>query len=116
MDWLAAIFKTVSALTPGPVGPWVLRKYFNHNYKSIGVMTTLQIDPANTRASLDLDLKGEIQPLHITINRYDLTREGNQTFIEIKDFNTSREWITFLAGEFLKGRKFPVPEIARAVL
>src|SRR5215469_5602949 len=109
MDWLSAIFKTISALSPGQAGPWALRKYFNHKYQSLGVMTSLQIDSKNKTASLDLDLKGETQPLHITIKRYELTREGGRTFVEIKELETSREWMTLLARQFVKGKKFAVP-------
>lgn len=116
MDWLATILKTVGPAVPASMSAWALRKYFNHNFKSFGVMTNLQIDSANKRASLDLDLKGETQPLRVTINRYELTSEGGQTFIEFKEVDTSREWINYLAGQFLKGRKFAVPEIAQAIL
>ena len=116
MDWLAGILKLTNALAPGAVGPWVLRKYFNHKYQSLGVMTSLQIDSTNKTASLDIDLKGETQPLHIIINRYQLTREGGQTFVEIKELDTSREWITFLARQLVKDKKFAVPEMAHSVL
>lgn len=116
MNLLNTILKAIGPLVPDPVKGWGLREYFNHNYKSLGTMTTLQIDSTNKRASLDLELKGETQPLHVTINRYELTSAGDKTFIEIKEINTSREWINMLAGDFLKGKKFELPEIAKAVL
>ena len=79
-------------------------------------MTTLQIDSANKKATLDLELKGETQPLRVTIDRYELTTQEDKTFLEIKELATSREWINVLVGEFLKGKKFEVPEVVKAVL
>ena len=116
MSFLTAILKAIGPMVPDPVVGWGLREYFNRNYKSLGTMTNLQIDSTNKRATLDLELKGETQPLRVTINCYELTSVGDKSFIEIKELNTSREWINSLAGGFLKGRKFEVPEIARAVL
>ncbi|HZQ45838.1 MAG TPA: hypothetical protein VFC07_02405 [Verrucomicrobiae bacterium] len=116
MNLLTTILKAIGPLVPDSVTGWGLREYFNHNYKLLGTMTTLQIDSTNKRATLDLELKGETQPLRVNINRYELTSAGDKTFIEIKEVNTSREWINVLAGGFLKGRKFEVPEIAKAVL
>jgi hypothetical protein len=116
MSLLTTIFKTIGPFAPVPVVNWGLREYFNYNFKSLGIMTTLQIDSTNKRASLDLDLKGETQPLHVTINRYEVTSSGEKTFIEIKGFNTSREWINSVADGFLKGRKFEVPEILKTIL
>lgn len=116
MDWLSGIFKTINAFSSGPIGPWVLRKYLNHKYQSFGVMTSLQIDSAKKTASLELDLKGETQPLRITISRYQVTREGGRSFIEIKELNTSREWVTSLARQLVKDKKFAVPEFADSVL
>ena len=98
MSLLTTILKAISPFVPDPVVGWGLREYFNYNYKSLGTMTTLQIDSTNKRASLDLELKGETQPLHITINHYELTSAGDKTFIEIKEITTSREWINSLAG------------------
>jgi hypothetical protein len=50
------------------------------------------------------------------VDRYELTTVGDKTFVEIKEFHTSREWINLLAREFLKGKKFEVPEAAKALL
>jgi hypothetical protein len=116
MGFLTSIFETVRPLLPDSAVAWGAREYFNHRYQSLGQMTTLQIDSANKKASFDLELKGESQPLHITINRYELTTTGDKTLIEIKEFHTSREWINVVAGNFLKGKKFEVPEVVKALL
>ncbi|MDB6112491.1 MAG: hypothetical protein JWR69_4241 [Pedosphaera sp.] len=116
MSFLTSILETVLPLLPDSAVAWGAREYFNVRYQSLGHMTTLQIDSANKKASLDLDLKGETQPLHITINRYELSTAGDKTLIEIKEFTTSREWINQVAAGFLKGKKFEVPEVVKALL
>ena len=116
MSLLNTLLKVVGPLIPDSLAGRGAREYFNHHYQSFGVMTTLHIDSTNKRASLDLELKGEAQPLQVTIGCYELSSMGGKTFIEIKEFNTSREWINFLARDFLKGKKFEVPELLGAVL
>jgi hypothetical protein len=111
-----SIVKAIGPLLPDPAREWAARQYFNHQYSNFGVMTTLQIDSANKKATLDLELKGETQPLWVTIDRYELTTVGEKTFLEIKELTTSREWINVLAKEFFEDRKFEVPEAVKAVL
>jgi hypothetical protein len=113
---ITSIVKVAGPLLPGSAREWAARQYFNHKYPYFGAMTTLQIDSANKKATLDLELKGETQPLHVTIDRYELTTIGEKTFLEIKELTTSREWINVLAGKFLKGKKIEAPEMLNAVL
>ncbi len=116
MSLLTAIFKTLVPLVPASLVHRGAREFFNHRFPSLGTMTTLQIDSARQRVTLDLELKGETQPLHIVIDRYELTTVDEKTFIELKEVTTSREWMNVLAKEFLKGKKFEVPEAVRSVL
>jgi hypothetical protein len=116
MSLFTSILKTIRPLLPDSTVEWGAREYFNHRYAPFGIMTTLQIDSTAKKASMDLELKGESQPLRVTINRYELSTVGDKTLIEIKELQTSREWINLLAEQFLKGKKFEVPEIVKAVL
>jgi hypothetical protein len=116
MSLFTSILKAVRPLVPDAAVQWGAREYFNHRYNSLGTMTTLQIDSTNKKASFDLELKGETQPVRITINQYELTTVGDKTLIEVREVNTSREWLTVLARQFLLGKKFEVPEVVRAVL
>ncbi len=116
MFFLNTIMKAVGPLIPDSVRGWGAREYLNHHYRSLGAMTTLLLDSTNKKASLDLELKGETQPLQVTVGRYELSSMGGKTFIEIKELSTSREWINFLARDFLKDKKFEIPELLGAVL
>ena len=116
MSLLTSVIDTLRPLLPDSAAVWAVRRYFNHRYEPIGQMTTLQIDAAKKSATFEFELKGETQPLRVSINRYEVTTAGDKTILEIKEFETSREWINYVAREFLRGRKFEVPEVARAVL
>jgi hypothetical protein len=116
MGLLTSVIESLRPLLPDSAAAWAARKYINHRCESIGQMTTLQIDAAKKTAVFEFDLKGETQPLRVSIERYELTSAGDKTFVEIKDFHTSREWINYIARGLLNGRKFEVPEVAKAVL
>jgi hypothetical protein len=116
MSLLTSVLKTVGPLIPDAATAWGARHFINHHYKSLGHMTSLQIDSANHRAVLELELKGETQPIQVTISRYELSSTDGKTFIEIKEFRTSREWMNVVGGQFLNGRKFEVPELLKALL
>jgi hypothetical protein len=116
MSLLAAIIKTVRPMVPHALVNRLEREYFNHRWHSFGTMTSLQIDPTSRRATFDLELKGETQPLRVTIGRYELTDENGKTFLEIHEVATSREWMTLLAQQLVKGKKFEVPEMIKSLL
>ncbi|HWY78459.1 MAG TPA: hypothetical protein VN281_22790 [Verrucomicrobiae bacterium] len=116
MGLFTSLIETLRPLLPDSAAAWAVRKYINHCCEPIGQMTTLQIDPAKKTAVFELDLKGETQSLRVSIDRYELTTVGEKTFVEVKDFQTSREWINYIARELLKGRKFELPEAAKALL
>lgn len=116
MNLLTSLIKAVAPLVPDSAVAMGVREYFNRQHGTWGTLTALQIDTKNQKAILDLELKGETRPLHITVERYELTTTGGKSFIEIKEFNTSREWLNVLARNFLKGKKLEVPEAVRAIL
>ena len=116
MNLLTSFIKAVATLVPDSALALGVREYFNRRHGTWGTMTALQIDTKNRKAILDLELRGETQPLHVAIERYELTTSGDKIFIEIIEINTSREWINALARDLLKGKKLEVPETVRAVL
>jgi len=113
MSKFGSILKT---LVPASMVERGAREYFNQRFSAIGNMTALQIDSANRRATLDLELKGENEPLHVVVDQYDLTTSDGKSYLEIKRLTTSREWMTALAAQLLIGRKLEVPEFVSSLL
>lgn len=95
-DWL--IEKTV----PGLLNDRVLKPF--------GELTGFKFNSRERSADAELMLKGETQPVRLRIGSYDLLNEGGRTFVVINNLQTSREWMTRLAEEFVVGKKFELPE------
>ena len=78
-------------------------------------MKNLEIDSKQKTFSLKLELAGESEPLTVTGN-YRLILEDGKTAFAPADIQTSKEWLTILAAEFVKGRTFEVPGFVRSFL
>jgi hypothetical protein len=84
--------------------------------KPYGTMTSLKLDTTARTIEAELDLKGETQPVRLHVREYELRDEGGKTFIVFKDIQTSREWLTKLASDFVVARPFEIPEHVRRFL
>jgi hypothetical protein len=96
-----------------------VKQWFNQTQKRYGIMTHIQIDSQAKRISIDLELKGESSPLHVEVNEYQVTSgSGGETFIELGEIETSREWINAVIADYFKPeqRRFKVPGAVKLVL
>jgi len=73
--------------------------YLNNKVKPYGSMTKLEIDTVNKTVNLDLELKGEAEPIRVIVSNYKLVESGNCTFIEVGDITASREWMNVVLAE-----------------
>jgi hypothetical protein len=78
---------------------YVARIYLNFKLKPYGSMTKLEIDTVNKTVNLDLELKGEGEPIRVIVSNYKLVESGNCTFIELGDITASREWMNVVLAE-----------------
>ena len=92
------------------------RLYFNKSFKSIGIMTKLQIDSKNNTVHLELDLRGEQTPITIDVARYTLSSQGGKTQVELSGIKTSREWINVLLDHYVKQKPIEVPGFLKVLL
>ena len=74
-----------------------------------GRMLNLAIDSKTKKIRLEILLKGESEPVAITINEYQVTSAGGADFFVIKQASASREWINALLQDFAIDRKLPLP-------
>ncbi len=95
-----------------------VKLWFNQTQKRYGTMTTIQIDSTAKTIRLELELKGEALPVQIDVKSYELSSDGGETFIELGEIQTSREWINHLIADFLPPEKksFKVPGAVKALL
>jgi hypothetical protein len=101
-----------------------VRQTLNSTYlQPYGSLTELVIDSENKSLSLKLELKGEAQPIEISIPRYQLIERGEDTYIDLGEIVTSREWLTTLLREHLNAKiirprlqQKPLPAMAKMIL
>ena len=80
-----------------------------HRLQPYGRMLNLSIDSKTKRIRLEILLKGETEPVTVTIDEYELTTAGGADFILIKQASASREWIHALLQDFALGKSLPLP-------
>ena len=86
------------------------RTQLNKRLEPYGTMVRLQIDSTRKTVELELMLKGEVQPIILTVQEYAIEDDPEGLRIVIKRVSSSREWITVAAQNFVVGRKFAVPK------
>jgi hypothetical protein len=96
-----------------------VKQWFNQTQKRYGIMTRIQIDSQARRIEIDLELKGETSPLHVDVKEYQITTgAGGETFVDLGEIETSREWINAVIADYFtpEKRRFKVPGAVRLVL
>lgn len=95
-----------------------VRLWFNQTYQRYGKMTNIQINSTAKSIHVELDLKGDPTPLMIDIKSYEVATRSGETFIQLGDIESSREWINQLICDFLppEKRHFKLPGAVKMVL
>ena len=76
--------------------------------KKYGRLTKLEIDKANQHISAELHLKGEAEPVRITLSNYRLIEEaGKYPVSEFGAIGASREWLDALLKTLVKTGTIP---------
>jgi hypothetical protein len=81
-----------------------------------GDMLNFQIDPAAKSIALEILLKGESEPVRLTLSGYELRDDGGKTRLTFAGVTASREWIETLVREFVIGREIELPPKLAPVL
>ena len=81
-----------------------------------GDMLNFQVDPAAKTIALEILLKGETEPVRLTLSGYELRDNGGKTRLAFAGATASREWIETLAREFVIGREIELPPKLAPVL
>lgn len=93
-----------------------LRAYINDRYKEYGEILDLQVDTHECRLSFRVLLRGEKEPASASIDRYEIEQEGEDVYLKLRSFSTSREWITLLLNQLLAGKRFKIPSKVASLL
>lgn len=92
------------------------RAYLNNVISRYGEVQDLKIDSSKRRIDVVCRLNGEVSPIGVTIERYQIEEEGPKKFVQILDSKATRPWLQAVLQDHLHGRRFEVPSWAAAAL
>ena len=92
------------------------KTWVNDYIKSYGRLEEFSIDSKRHRIDMKCHLNGEVSPIGVTIEKYQVEQRGGKTYIEVLDSSATRPWMQAAMRQHLHGRKFEVPGWASAAL
>ncbi len=105
----------VSALKEGAVEAGA-KAYLNEKIQAFGTITNLQLDPRRKTIACEISLKGEPLPVSVKVGAYEITCAGGTTYITLRQFEASREWIAAVLNQYVAGQPLQVPSAVAGVL
>ncbi|MBI2382975.1 MAG: hypothetical protein HYV18_02755 [Gammaproteobacteria bacterium] len=93
-----------------------LRAYLNDRFREYGEVTDCVLDTETGRLMLEALLRGEHDAVVATIERYELSQNGDMHYVEIKTISSSREWLGTLLTRLLGGKRYAIPMVIGKLL
>ncbi len=93
-----------------------LRAFFNEKFGEYGEVRDCAVDTAKGSIVAHVVMRGERDPITVTIDRYELLQDDGKVFIVIRKLTTTRQWITLLLNRVLDGRRFEIPASVSKIL
>lgn len=93
-----------------------LKALVNDKFGQYGDITDCSIDTKVNKVVVQALLKGERERVTINLEKYEIEREGEVSYIVLKRFSSSREWVTLLLNRFLMGKRYKLPQAVTKLL
>jgi hypothetical protein len=93
-----------------------LKAYVNDKLGAYGEITDCTVDTETNRLTAKALLKGERDPVSATIERYEVEHQGDETYIVLKKFTTTRAWLTLLLNQLFSGKRYKLPNAVSRLL
>ena len=90
--------------------------YLRGKIQDFGELKALQIDSQAKKIRLEVALKGEVSPVEVVVEAYEIRRANGETFFVARQVKASREWLGIALTKFVVDREFKVPGAAGAIL
>ncbi len=94
----------------------MVKAFLNDKFKEMGEITDVSLDTGASKVAVVAKMRGEIEPVTASIERYELETEGSDRYIVLKEFVTSRAWLTAGLNQFLVGKRFKLPAAVSKML
>lgn len=92
------------------------RGYISRKIEKFGELTKLEINSREKTLAFEVALKGEVSPVSVQIDRYEVVQRNGESFIIVRQAKASREWISAAIQEHVIGQEFKLPSAAASVL
>lgn len=92
------------------------KSFVARKIQNFGHINQLQIDTKDKKISVEVVLKGEVSPIQLWVESYDVLRKEGETFIRIHKVNASREWMGIALNEYVIGQEIKVPSAVGGML
>lgn len=92
------------------------KAYANTLIGRYGSVDDLTIDSKRCRIDVTVQLNGEVSPIGVTIEKYQLQQENGKTYVSVVDSSCTRPWLQAVMRDHLHGRRFEVPGWAAPAL
>jgi hypothetical protein len=92
------------------------KAYVNNFISRYGAVDELTIDSKRHRIEVVVRLNGEVSPIGVTVEKYQLDQEDGKTFLKVLDSSSTRPWLQAVMRDHLHQRRFEVPGWASAAL
>lgn len=92
------------------------KAYLNGKIQDFGRVTNLQIDTAQKTLLIEAELKGESSPVQVRVGQYELSGDGENSFVVARGFEASREWLATVLNSYVANRPFRIPGAVRNLL
>jgi len=87
----------------------LIKSFVNDKFGQYGEVQDCSIDSKNNKLIAQVLLKGERERVTASIDRYEIEQEGEDSYIVLKRFSSSREWLALLLNRFLKDKRYKLP-------
>lgn len=86
-----------------------MRAFLNDKLGMYGEIVDCAVDTKSNKVTLKAQLKGEMQTVTASVDRYDLEQEGEDHYIVLRSFSSSREWLTLMLRRFFTDKRYKLP-------
>jgi hypothetical protein len=85
------------------------KSYVNDLIKTFGRVDELSIDSKRRRIDMKANLTGELSPIGVTIEKYQVEKRDGKTILTVLDSSATRPWMQAAMRQYVHGREFEVP-------
>lgn len=81
-----------------------------------GKIVSLTLDTSGRSMEATVLLNGETGHITLSVNRYEIIREADESYVIMKDIHASRQWIETVSRKYIQDRRFRIPDQAAKLL